>query len=339
MSGGEEESAEDWLRRQIEAYHVSALAYAAVKLDLPDRMAARAWTADELAAEMRLSPPHLLRVLRGLASLGLCAEDLAGSFTLTRLGQALHSGSLSRLAEKVTIVTEQYWAPWANLPHSLQTGAPAFEHVFGTDVWAWRNENFGAGDGFAAYLAGETFAGAGAIVEALDLTGVGTVADVGGGRGGLLAALLQAHPGISGILFDLPETIIGAKKFLRSHGVAERVTLVGGDFLAEVPVEADLYLLKAVLQHWDDAAVRAILESCREAMKPQARLVIIESLLPKHAIDAPGAVMADLHMMVINGGRVRSLEQFAALLSQAGLSVSRAVATSSGLTLIEAIPA
>jgi len=167
---------------------------------------------------------------------------------------------------------------------------------------------------------------------------VGTVADVGGGRGGLLAALLQAHPGISGILFDLPETLIGAKKFLRSHGVAERVTLVGGDFLAEVPVEADLYLLKAVLQHWDDAAARAILEGCREAMKPQARLVIIESLLPKHAIDAPGAVMADLHMMVINGGRVRSLKQFEALLSQAGLSVSRVVATSSGLTLIEAIP-
>ena len=113
--------------------------------------------------------------------------------------------------------------------------------MFGTDVWAWRNENFRGGDIFAAYLAGETFAGAGPIVEALDLSGVDRVADIGGGHGGLLAAILQAHPGMRGILFDLPETIIGAKKFLKSHGVFDRVTLVGGDFLAEIPVEADLY--------------------------------------------------------------------------------------------------
>lgn len=338
MNNVDEESAEDWLRRQIEAYHVSALAYAAVKLGLPDRMGTRAHTTEALAAETSLSPPHLLRFLRGLASLGMCAEGPDGSFTLTSLGQSLQSGSPSRLAEKVTIVTEQYWGPWANLVHSLQTGAPAFEHVFGTDVWAWRNENFDAGDRFAAYLAGETFAQAGTIVEALDLTGVETVADVGGGRGGLLAALLQAHPGISGILFDLPETLIGAKKFLRSHGVAERVTLVGGDFLAEVPAEADLYLLKAVLQHWDDAAARTMLESCREAMKPQARLVIVERLLPEQAAAEDAAVMLDLHMMVVTGGRLRSLAEFAALLAHAGLSVSRTASTSSGLTLIEAVP-
>ena len=129
---------------------------------------------------------------------------------------------------------------------------------------------------------------------------------------------------------------------LKAHALIEaarRRVAVGGDFLAEVPVEADLYLLKAVLQHWDDAAVRAILESCREAMKPHARLVIAERLLPEQAAADDVAVMLDLHMMVVTGGRVRSLAAFEALLSQAGLSVSRVVATSSGPTLIEAIPA
>ncbi|MGH6826579.1 methyltransferase [Methyloceanibacter sp.] len=329
---------EDRLRAAIEAYHASALAYAAVKLGLPDRMGTRHWTAEELAAELSLSPPHLFRFLRGLVTIGICAESPERSFTLTSLGRSLAAGSPSRLGEKVMIVVEQYWRPWADLVSTLQTGAPAFEHVFGTDVWAWRNENFRGGDIFAAYLAGETFAGAGPIVEALDLSGAGSVADIGGGHGGLLAAILQAHPDKHGILFDLPETLIGARKFLTSHGVFDRVTLVGGDFLAEIPIEADLYMLKSVLQHWDDVAARAILEGCRDGMKARARLAIVERLLPEGAADDASAVMLDLHMMVISGGRVRTLQEFETLLKHAGLRVSKTTRTLSGFVIIEVVP-
>ena len=221
----------------------------------------------------------------------------------------------------------------------MQNGEPAFEHVFGTDVWGWRNENFRGGDLFAAYLAGETFAQAGPIVEALDFSGVGRVADIGGGHGGLLAAILKAHPGMQGILFDLPETILGAKKFLKSHGVFDRVTLADGDFLAEIPVEADLYVLKSVLQHWDDVAARAILESCRDAMPARAKLAIIERLLPEGAAYDPHAVMLDLHMMVISGGRVRTRAEIEGLLAEANLALSKVHATSAGLSIIEALPA
>ena len=330
---------EERLRSAIEAYHASALAYAAVKLGLPERMGARPWTAEALATELGLSAPHILRFLRGLVTLGVCEEHPDGSFALTSLGQSLKPGSPSRLGEKVMIVVEQYWQPWADLVSTLQTGAPAFDHVFGTDVWAWRNENFRGGDIFAAYVASETFAGAGPIVEALDLSGVGSIADIGGGHGGLLAAILQAHPGMRGILFDLPETIIGAKRFLKSHGVLERVTLVGGDFVAEIPVEADLYVLKSVLQHWDDLGVRALLESCRDATPARARLAIVERLLPEAASGDPGAVMLDLHMMVITGGRARTLQEFERLLAEASLVLSKIYATSSGLSVIEAVPA
>jgi hypothetical protein len=330
---------EDQLRQAIDAYHASALAYAAAKLGLPDRMGARPWTAEALAAELGLSAPHLFRFLRGLVTLGICEERPDGSFTLTNLGQALKPGSPSRLGEKVMIVVEQYWLSWADLVSTLQTGTPAFEHVFGTDVWAWRNENFRGGDIFAAYLAGETFAQAGPIVEALDFSGVRHVADIGGGHGGLLAAILQAHPDMRGILFDLPETIIGAKKFLKLHGVDKRVTSVGGDFLAEVPVEADLYVLKSVLQHWDDAAARAILEGCRDAMPTRAKLAIVERLLPEQAQDDSSAVMIDLHMMIIAGGRARTLQEFERLLTEANLALSKVHATRLGLSVIEAVPA
>ena len=163
--GQAEENDEDRLRSAIEAYHASALAYGAVKLGLPEKMGARPWTAGALAAQLGLSPPHLLRFLRGLVILGICEERPDGNFVLTALGQTLKPGSPSRLGEKVTIVVEQYWQPWADLVSTLQTGAPSFDHVFGTDVWAWRNENFRSGDMFAAYLAGETFAPAGPILE------------------------------------------------------------------------------------------------------------------------------------------------------------------------------
>jgi hypothetical protein len=338
MNESGEKRSEDRLRRQIEAYHASALAYAAVKLGLPEKMGTRDWSAEELATKLGLSPPHVFRLLRGLVTLGICEERPEGSFALTDLGEALKSGSPPRLGEKVMIVVEQYWRPWADLVSTLQTGSPAFEHVFGTDVWAWRNENFRAGDIFAAYLAGETFAGARPIVEALDLSGVGRVADIGGGHGGLLAAILKAHPEMRGILFDLPETIIGAKKFLKSHGVFDRVTLASGDFLAEIPVEADFYVLKSVLQHWDDVAARAILESCRDAMPAHAKLAIVERLLPEVASSDSTAVMTDLHMMVIAGGRLRTLQEFERLLAEANLALSKVNATSSGLTVIEALP-
>jgi len=337
MGEVEENPSEVRLRAAIEAYHASALAFAAVKLALPDRMGDRRWSAAQLAAELHLSPPHLFRFLRGLVTLGICAEHNDGTFVLTPLGRSLAAGSPSRLGEKVTIVVEQYWRPWSELPHTVQTGVPAFEAVSATDIWAWRTENFRAGHQFALYLAGETFARAGPIVDSLDLAGACIVADIGGGLGGLLAAILQAHPEMRGILFDLPDTIVGAKKFLKSHGVDKRVTLIGGDFLAEISVEADVYVLKSVLQHWDDAAARTILESCRDAMPKHAKLLIVERLLPEQALDDAAAVMADLHMMVISGGRLRTLAEIGGLLAQAGLA-HRSVATAAGLSIIEATP-
>jgi predicted O-methyltransferase YrrM len=332
----EQGSFEERLRLQIEGYHDSALAYAAVKLGLPDRMGTRAWTAGQLAEELGLSAPHLFRFLRCLSTLGVCEELPDGTFALAPGGQSLQSGSRSRLAEKVQIVVEQYWQPWANLVHSLQTGQPAFEHVFGMTVWDWRRLHGDQGAVFNSYLAKESLAQADSIVEALDFSDVRTVADIGGGGGGLIAAVLRAHAQLVGVLFDQPQTVEAAKPFLQSLGVAERVTLVGGDLLAEIPVRADFYLLKRVLQQWDDAASLTILRNCCSVMPDGARLLIIERMLPERALMDPASVMLDLHMMTITGGRSRNLQQFEALLSEAGLALSKVTPASSGLSIIEA---
>jgi predicted O-methyltransferase YrrM/AraC-like DNA-binding protein len=336
-SGDEQGSFEERLRLQIEAYHEAALVYAAVKLGLPDRMGTRAWTSEQLTAELGLSPPHLLRFLRGLSTLGICEELPDGSFALAPAGQSLQSGAPSRLAEKVRIVVEQYWQPWANLVSCLETGKPAFDHVFGMTVWDWRRQHAEQGDIFNSYLAKETLAQADSILEALDASRVRTIADIGGG-GGLIAAVVRANPQVQGILFDRPQTLETAKRFLQSLGVAERVQCMSGDFLSAVEVQADLYLLKSVLQQWDDADSPTILRNCRSAMQDAARLLVIERLIPERALADPAAIMVDLHMMTITGGRVRSREQFEALLSQAGFTLAKVMPTRSGLTIIDAVP-
>jgi len=338
MSGSPpgQDAFEERLRLKIEAYHEAALVYAAMKLGLPERMAAGAVTAEQLAEALRLSAPHLMRFLRGLCTIGVCEELADGSFALAAGGRSLGSGSPSRLAEKVQIVVGQYWRPWANLVANLEAGTPAFEQVFGMSVSDWRGRNEEQGALFDSYLAKETLAQAGAIIAALDVSGTKMIADIGGGYGGLLAALLGAHPQIEGILFDRSQTLEAAKPFLQSLGVAERIEFEAGDFLAEIPVRADLYLLKGVLQQWDDGEARTILSNCRDAMPEGGRLVIIELLLPERATDDPAAIMLDLHMMTITGGRARSLAQFATLLSEAGLALAKVTPTSSGLAIIEA---
>lgn len=339
MSKAEQDAFEEKIRRQIEAYHESALVYAAVKLGLPDKMGTRSWTAKQLAAELGLSAPHLVRFLRGLASLGICEERSDREFALSPAGRCLAAASPSRLAEKVQIVVEQYWQPWAELVSCLETGKPSFDQVFGMSVRDWRQRNTAQGALFESYLAKETLAQADPIIEALEFSDVRTVADVSGGYGGLLAALLKAHPRVQGVLFDSPETIEAAKPYLQSLGIAARVELVGGDILTAIPVRADLYLLNGVLQQWDDAEALAILKNCRVAMPGSARLIIIERLVPERATDDPGAVLLDLHMMTITGGRARSLAEFKALLSEADLVLSKTTPTRSGLTIIEAVRA
>jgi AraC-like DNA-binding protein/SAM-dependent methyltransferase len=328
---------EESLGLKIAAYHDAALLHAAIVLGLPERMEKRGISTDALASELGLSAPHLHRLLRGLASLGICAEGPDRTFALAPQGQSLLPGA--RLRQKVHIVVAQYWRPWANLAASVTTAKPAFEQVFGQNVADWRRDHAEAGALFDSYLAHEALADAPAIAAALDLASVESVADLGGGYGGLLAGLLQANRNLRGILFDRPHRIEAALPFLEAQGVADRVERVGGDLLTAIPVQADLYVLNGVLQQWDDAEARTILANCREAMPEGARLVVIERLLPDHAADDPAAIELDLHMMAITGGSVRSRERLATLLSQSGLTLASATPMPSGLAAITAVPA
>jgi hypothetical protein len=317
-------SFEDRLRKQIDAYHEAALIYAAVKLGLPDRLAKGPATAEQMAATLDLSAPHLKRFLRGLCSIGVCEELPDGEFALTQGGHSLRPGSPSRLAEKVQIVVGQYWWPWASFTSSLKDGKPAFEQCFGIRVADWRAKHPEQGELFDAYLTKETEAQLGPIVEALDLSNVGTV------------AVLQAQSQFAGA-FDQARMAEMSQPFRPLLDIVKRVGFVPGNLVQEIPIQADLYLLMGVLQQYGDEDATTILRNCRAAMPDGARLVIVERLSPERAGDDPAAVMLDLHMMTITGGRVRSLAAFDALLADAGLTKTKAKLTTPGLTVIEVV--
>lgn len=325
---------EERLRTQIETYHAAGLAYAAVKLALPETMGTERWTVERLADALNLPAPHLDRLLRGLVILDL-VEVREGGYALTAAGQSLIPGAASALREKLLIVVEQYWRPWANVAASVTGGVPAFDEVFGAKVQDWRRANPAHGKAFDAYVARETFTVAGPVLELLDLSGAKTVADLSGGHGGLLAALLTRHPRLRGVLLTSSMSVPAAEAYLAEMGVADRTNVIGGDILAGLPAAADISLLPSVLQQHSDDGARRILETCRDSLKPSGRLVVIERPMPDNAHDDPAAVMLDLHMMTITGGRVRTKGEMEALIADADLRILTAARTSGGLAVIE----
>ncbi|HEY3354941.1 MAG TPA: methyltransferase, partial [Polyangia bacterium] len=292
--------------------------HAAVRLGLPDALAAGPADAAALATACDADAVAIGRLARALTTLGLLGEDEEGRFRLTETGARLRRdapGSLHAWA--------LYWGSLARafgtMAHAVRTGRPA-------GIAAPASE---APSVFDAAMAELTRPVCGAIVAACDLGGVSTVVDVGGGAGALLAAILEVHPAVRGILLDLPSAARLAEQTLAARGVAARARCVGGDFFAAVPPGGDLYLLKSVLHDWSDERAAAILGACRGAMAPGARLCVIERLAPARLSTSPrdrSLARADLTLLVTAGGRERTEPELRALLAAAGFTPLRVVA-------------
>jgi hypothetical protein len=179
-----------------------------------------------------------------------------------------------------------------------------------------------------------------AIVAGYDFSSCRTVVDVGGGRGTLLAAILAAHPGVRGVLFDAPQVLEGAHALLEGAGVINRCSLVAGNFLEALIAGSDTYVLKNIVHDWDDAHATTILSNCRQAMKVDGKVLLVESVVaagtasPKHA----QGLWDDVLMMVLFRGRERTAKQFERLLAAAGFRRGGIVPVSPDLCVIEAIP-
>jgi len=298
----------------------------AVRLRLPDVLAAGPRTPAELAAETGAAPAPLARLLRALATVGCFEARPEGAYALTPLSDVLRedhprSARARLLAAAAPFAVEA----WLRLEHSVRTGESAFVAAHGVSKWEYYAAHPADAATFDQAMLGRTQARIAPVLAAYDFAPFAHVVDVGGGRGHLLAGILARHANARGTLLDAPSVVPGSAPVLAAAGVTDRVAVVPGDFRQEVPRGGDLYVLSDILHDWGDDECQRILEKCAAAMEPNAKLLVVELLMPEsHA--SPLVAWLDLLMLVeFGGGRQRTESELRTLFERSGLVLERVV--------------
>jgi hypothetical protein len=284
----------------------------AADLGVADALAAGPRAFDDLAHEVRAEPDTLKRILRALASDGVFAEEEPGCFRNTDASELLRCDGPGSWREFAHLFAGVFHTAIGELDPS--TTKPTFSRRFGDDFWSWLAANPAERAAFDAAMAGGKERSAERLA-ALAWRGDETVVDVGGGNGALLSALIKRQPGLTGIVFDLPETDRD------ETSLGDRITFVAGDFFESVP-PGDVYVLSAILHDWDNERAAAILRSIGAAAAPDARLLVIESVI-EPGNDPNGAKWLDLLMLVLEAGRERTEPEWRDLLAGAGFTLDR----------------
>lgn len=307
-------------------------------LGCADHLAAGPLSTTELAARCRARPDGLGRLLAWAASAGLLHQPAPGRYELTAAGQALRSDLPGSMRAAVLATGEAAgWQAMTGLDHTARTGQAAFDTQHGRGFYDHLAAHPAAALVFQEFMASRS-GGLGAAIAALDFTGSGVVADIGGGHGTLLAAVLAAWPQLRGILADRPGVLDGAGGHLAGAGVHDRVRLTACDYLdpGQIP-RADTYLLTSVLHNHDDDGARAILANIMAAATGRRRVLIAEILLPDDPAPHVGYDL-DVRMMALGTGRERTRAAYHALLSSAGLTITGVTGTPGALSIIDAQP-
>ncbi len=317
---------------------ISASISVVAELGIADLLAQGEKTADELAAATSAHSSSLYRILRALASVGIFAETEGGRFQLTPLAECLRSGVPTSMKEFARFVAMPGAArSWDHLMHCVMTGESGLRKAFGVEnPFDYFKNHPAEAHILAGAMTDNSRQSAPAIAGAYDFGKFRQVVDVAGGRGLLLATILERHPTVTGVLFDLPDVIKGAEATLASHGAQGRCRTVGGDFFQAVPTGADAYILKHIIHDWDDQRAVAILRNIREAMDPAGRLLVVEVVIAPGNEPSVGKLL-DLEMMVIPGGRERTSDEYRDLLAAAGFRLAQIHETHAPASIIEGV--
>ncbi len=329
--------------RMVSGFGVAHAIYIAAELGLADLLQPGPARCEDLARMTGVHAPSLDRVLCALVAAHVCTRDDEGRYSLTPMGETLRTDLPDSLRAWVRVVLgEECRAAWGQLMHSVRTGEIAFNAVFGTDVWTYRATHPAMAEVFDEAMGKLANLYDKAVLSSYSFAQFRKVIDVGGGNGSFLIALLEANSTLAGVLFDLPHVAEKARQNLADAGCGTRCTVVGGDAFGQIPEGGDAYVLARVIHDWDDDRAISILRNCRHAMTREAKLVLVERVLPEDPSDAPAAheaFISDLQMMAMNGGRERSAREYEALFGQSGFTLTRVVPTSSVVNVIEGTPA
>ncbi|MBI1918500.1 MAG: methyltransferase [Planctomycetes bacterium] len=327
---------QEQMSRMLTGYWVSQALYAAAKLKLADLMKEGPRTIDELAGVTDTHAPSLHRLLRALASVGIFAEDDRHRFGLTPLAECLRSDVVGSQWAMAVMNGEEHYSAWGELLYSVQTGKPAFEKLYGAGVFDFLSRDPEKARIFDAAMTGVHGRETAAMLDVYDFSGIGVLADIGGGNGSLLSVVLKRYPNLRGLLFDLPGVAERARVNLTAAGLAGRCEVVGGDFFTSVAGGADAYLLRHILHDWDDERAVRILKNVYQAMGAGGRLLVVESVIPPGNGPSFGKLL-DLTMLVIPGGKERTEQEYRELFNVAGFRLMRIVPTGAEVCVIEGV--
>lgn len=311
---------------------------AAATLRLADFMTDDPVPVDVLARESGTDPDALARLLRHLVCHGVFTEPSPDTFGRNNVAALLRSDHPSGMRVQLDLdgFGGQMDLAFTGLLHTLRTGQPAWETVFGAPFWRYLAANPVMSASFDATMA----SGPEYTVDAArgyDWSGARHVVDVGGGTGELLITLLEADPELRATLVDLPDTVTRGRATLAARGLAGRCEFAGQSFFDALPGGGDVYVLSGVIHDWGDEEATTILRRCAEAAGDDGRVVLLEGHGTEGGDRAMFAEM-DLRMLVLCGGRERGIDDYTALAAAAGLSVGEVSTTPLGQVSIECIP-
>jgi O-methyltransferase domain len=315
------------------AYSLSTVAGLAVA----DQMSDVPTSVEELAQRVGAHAPSLYRVMRLLASVGVFTEHAGKKFSLTPVGELLKTdvpGSFRHLA--IFMGGEIATRAFGHLTDSVRTGVSGVRAEYGKDAFDLFAAFPDEAEMFHRGMANFSAVVGPAIADAYDFSGIDCIADVGGGHGMLLATIVRRHPGMRGVLYDLPEVVAGAPASGCIAGMEDRVQIESGSFLERVPAGCDAYILKHIIHDWSDEICTQILCLIREQLPAQGRVLVCEMVVPDDSTPAP-AKLLDIEMLAFTvGGRERTRDEFADLFASAGLRLERVVPTRSPVSVLEA---
>ena len=288
----------------------------------------------DLAARVSCDADSLKRVLRHLVDKGIFAEPQPGQFALNEAARGLLEPGI-RLGLDLRGIGGRMALAWGGLLASVETGQAAFPAVFGRSFWEDLDAHPEVAASFDALMGavGHGVPDPEVLIRG-DWADVRTVVDVGGGTGAQLAEILKAHLSARGVLVDLPGTVARSREVFQQAGVAERTTTIGQSFFDPLPTGGDVYLLKNLLADWPDQEAKTVLRRCAEAARPHGRVVVLGGVSP----DDPYGPPPDLLMLVLVGGKERTLTEFRQLAESAGLIVEAAGPLASGRFAVECRP-
>lgn len=333
--------------RDDEAAHLLAMVNAnwmtqaigvAAHLGLADALAERPAQASDLAARTGCDADALERLLRGLASLGVCAQAPDGRYALTSMGALLRRDAMPSIRSWAIYTALHSWSLWGRLADCVRTGQSARKLASGGEGYAHLDADPATAAVFNRAMEEVTHLVAGAVAREGRFEGAHQVVDVGGGHGEMLAVILAKHPHLQGMVCDLPHAAAGARRLLADAGLEARASFVAASFFESIPAGADTYVMKSIVHNWDDERSVAILRRVREAAPAGARVLLVERVLPERLDGSEverATLRSDINMLVGLGGRERTEAQMAGLLAQAGFTVRRCVPVGFAFSVIE----